>query len=160
MTANYVEDDNAVFRFDYAPRFLQWALKAPGWQKQWHLGVRVAKTKTLVGFISGLPATIEVNSVTIATAEINFLCVHKKLREKRLAPVLIREITRLVQLNGIFQAVYTAGVLLPTPMAAAHYYHRSLNPRKLLEVGFTHLRTGMTIETTIQNYLLPSVPPI
>jgi hypothetical protein len=46
--------------------------------------------------------------------EINFLCVHKKLRSKRLAPVLIKEITRRVNLNGIFQAVYTAGVILPS----------------------------------------------
>ena len=49
--------------------------------------------------------------------EINFLCVHKKLREKRVAPVLIREITRRVNLEGIFQAVYTAGVVLPKPVA-------------------------------------------
>ena len=49
--------------------------------------------------------------------EINFLCVHKKLRSKRVAPVLIREITRRVNLRGIFQAVYTAGVVLPKPIA-------------------------------------------
>ena len=49
--------------------------------------------------------------------EINFLCVHKKLRSKRVAPVLIREITRRVNLEGIFQAVYTAGVVLPKPVA-------------------------------------------
>lgn len=48
--------------------------------------------------------------------EINFLCVHKKLRSKRMAPVLIREITRRVNLQGIFQAVYTAGVVLPKPV--------------------------------------------
>ena len=49
--------------------------------------------------------------------EINFLCVHKKLRSKRVAPVLIKEITRRVNLEGIFQAVYTAGILLPKPIA-------------------------------------------
>lgn len=48
--------------------------------------------------------------------EINFLCVHKKLRSKRVAPVLIREITRRVNQQGIFQAVYTAGVVLPKPI--------------------------------------------
>jgi hypothetical protein len=32
--------------------------------------------------------------------EINFLCVHKKLRDKRLAPLLIKEITRRVNLTG------------------------------------------------------------
>ena len=49
--------------------------------------------------------------------EINFLCVHKKLRSKRVAPVLIKEITRRVNREGIFQAVYTAGVLLPKPIS-------------------------------------------
>lgn len=53
--------------------------------------------------------------------EINFLCVHKKLRSKRVAPVLIREITRRVNLQGIFQAVYTAGVVLPKPIATCRF---------------------------------------
>lgn len=49
----------------------------------------------------------------ISLVEINFLCVHKSLRDKRLAPVLIKEITRRVNLTGIFQAVYTAGIVIP-----------------------------------------------
>ena len=53
--------------------------------------------------------------------EINFLCVHKKLRLKRMAPVLIKEITRRVNLEGIFQAVYTAGVVLPGIVAKCRY---------------------------------------
>jgi glycylpeptide N-tetradecanoyltransferase len=35
--------------------------------------------------------------------EVNFLCVHKKLRQKRVAPSLISEITRRVNVEGIFQ---------------------------------------------------------
>lgn len=56
--------------------------------------------------------------------EINFLCVHKKLRAKRVAPVLIREITRRVNLQGIFQAVYTAGVVLPKPVGTCRFVER------------------------------------
>lgn len=77
-------------------------------------------------------------------AEINFLCVHKRLRSKRLAPVLIKEVTRRVNLCGacsrrwllslahvrrlisglclradMWQAVYTAGVVLPRPVTRA-----------------------------------------
>jgi glycylpeptide N-tetradecanoyltransferase len=55
---------------------------------------------------------------SLGSVEINFLCVHKKLRSKRLAPVLIKEVTRRVNLKGIFQAVYTAGAILPTPVAS------------------------------------------
>jgi hypothetical protein len=143
--------------------------------------------------------------------EINFLCVHKKLRSKRLAPVMIKvgraggatagaaahqpncvrttsalcpdrlrprlqqaaaaaahkpppnesraanahlnlgtnaaafanpppqEITRRVNLTDIWQAAYTAGVVLPMPVAVCRYWHRSLNPKKLIDVGFSSL---------------------
>jgi hypothetical protein len=53
--------------------------------------------------------------------EINFLCVHKKLRAKRLGPVLIKEVTRRVNLTGVWQAVYTAGALLPKPVSKNRY---------------------------------------
>ncbi len=38
--------------------------------------------------------------------EINFLCAHKKIRSKRLAPVLISEITRRVNLQVCAQTFY------------------------------------------------------
>ena len=60
-------------------------------------------------------------SRTLSLAEVNFLCVHKKLRSKRLAPVLIKEVTRRINLTGIFQAVYTAGVVLPKPISKCRY---------------------------------------
>ena len=58
---------------------------------------------------------------TQVLVEINFLCVHKRLRSKRVAPVLIKEITRRVNFEGIFQAVYTAGILLPKPVAVCRF---------------------------------------
>jgi glycylpeptide N-tetradecanoyltransferase len=134
LNENYVEDDDAMFRFDYQPNFIKWALQPPGWRQEWHTGVRVAKSRKLVGFISAIPGTLSVYNKSNKMVEINFLCVHKKLRSKRLAPVLIREITRRVNLTGIFQAVYTAGVVLPKPISSCRYWHRSLNPKKLIEV--------------------------
>lgn len=71
--------------------------------------------------------------------EINFLCVHKQLREKRLTPILIKEVTRRVNLHDIWQAVYTAGVVLPTPFATAQYFHRNLNPEKLVATNFSRI---------------------
>ena len=94
---------------------------------------------------------------SLPMVEINFLCVHKKLRSKRMAPVLIKEITRRVNLHGIFQAVYTAGVVLPRPVGSCRYWHRSLNPRKLIEVKFSHLTRNMTLQRTVKLYKLPNV---
>lgn len=134
LNENYVEDDDAMFRFDYQPEFLRWALQPPGWLQEWHVGVRVVKSGLLVGFISAIPGHVRIHDKTQKIVEINFLCVHKKLRSKRVAPVLIREITRRVNLTGIFQAVYTAGVVLPKPISTCRYWHRSLNPKKLIQV--------------------------
>lgn len=57
--------------------------------------------------------------------EINFLCVHKKLRKNRLGPVLIKEVTRRVNLTGVWQAVYTAGALIPKPVGKCRYVAQS-----------------------------------
>ncbi|XP_010133127.1 PREDICTED: glycylpeptide N-tetradecanoyltransferase 1, partial [Buceros rhinoceros silvestris] len=134
------------------------ALRPPGWLPQWHCGVRVVSSKKLVGFISAIPAMIHIYDTEKKMVEINFLCVHKKLRSKRVAPVLIREITRRVHLEGIFQAVYTAGVVLPKPVGTCRYWHRSLNPRKLIEVKFSHLSRNMTMQRTMKLYRLPEIP--
>jgi len=155
LNENYVEDDDNMFRFDYSPEFINWALQPPGWHKEWHCGVRATKSNKLVGFISAVPAHIRMYEKSKQMVEINFLCVHKKLRSKRLAPVLIREITRRVNIKGIFQAVYTAGVVLPKPIGTCRYWHRSLNPKKLIEVKFSHLSRNMTMQRHLKLYRLP-----
>ncbi|KAG5458405.1 MAG: Myristoyl-CoA:protein N-myristoyltransferase, N-terminal domain-containing protein [Olpidium bornovanus] len=122
----------------------------------WHIGVRVLSNKKLVAFIGAIPIELVVQGRRIQMVEINFLCVHKKLRTKRLAPVLIKEVTRRVKLEGIYQAVYTAGVVLPTPIATCRYYHRSLNPRKLLDVNFSRVPQHITVARYLRRFKLPT----
>jgi len=157
---NYVEDGDACFRFDYSRPFLRWALQPPGWRKEWHVGVRVKASGKLIAFISAIPATITVRETTKHMVEINFMCVVKKLRSKRLAPILIKEITRRVNLTGVFQALYTGGTVLPTPIVQCRYWHRSLNAKKLIEIGFSRLPPRMTMKATLKLYSLPVDPLI
>ena len=159
LNENYVEDDDAMFRFDYSMPFLEWALTPPNYDTSFHLGVRNERSGSkLMAFITGVPATAVVRGKPVRVVEINYLCVHKRLRTKRLAPVLIKEITRRVNLKGVFQAVYTAGVVLPKPVASCRYYHRSLDPKKLIEIGFSRLMPRMTMARTIKLYKLPDRP--
>jgi len=158
LANNYVEDDEALFRFDYSVEFLLWALTPPGSNPDFIFGVRSSITKKLIAFISGVPATVKAYQKEIPVVEINFLCVHKKLRSKRLAPVLIKEITRRANVAGIFQAVYTAGTVLPVPVSSSRYYHRSLNPKKLLKIGFSRLGHRMTMARMQKLYKLPAEP--
>lgn len=119
------------------------------------VGVRVEKNLKLVAFISGIPVRTIVEGEKMKMAEINFLCVHKKLRKFRMAPVLIKEVTRRINLRKIWQAVYTAGIVVPTPIGYARYYHRSINPKKLIEVNFSSLGPNQTISRLIKLYKLP-----
>lgn len=155
LANNYVEDDDEMFRFAYAPEFVKWALRPPGWEKSWHVGVRISCTGTLVALITGIPAKLKANDHRLEIAEINFLCVHKKLRRKNFAPVLIQEITRRINLKNVWQAAYTAGVVLPKPCAKARYWHRSINVKKLVDIRFTQLGRGMTMAETIEHYAMP-----
>nr|GEV71139.1 glycylpeptide N-tetradecanoyltransferase 1-like [Tanacetum cinerariifolium] len=158
LANNYVEDDENMFRFNYSKEFLQWALRPPGYYRNWHIGVRVKSSKKLVAFITGVPARMRAKDDVVKMAEINFLCVHKKLRSKRLAPVMIKEVTRRVHLENVWQAAYTAGVVLPTPITTCQYWHRMLNPKKLIDVEFSRLGPRMTMSRTIKLYKSPDSP--
>jgi len=153
---HYVEDDDHMFRFDYSKNFLRWHLTAPGYLKQWLCSIRKETDGSFVGFISAIPVHIVINSKEVQMVEINFLCVHKKYRAYRMAPVLIKEITRRVHLQNIWQAVYTAGVLLPKPIAKCKYYHRNLNFKKLLDVKFTYLHPHLNLARSKKIYKLPN----
>lgn len=156
LTQNYVEDDDNMFRFDYSTAFLQWALTPPGYHKDWLFGVRGGKKNRLYGFISGIPVHINVRGKQVLMAEINFLCVHKSLRTKRLAPVLIKEVTRRVNSRNIWQAIYTAGIVIPVPISKTTYWHRSLNPKKLLDVGFSSLPSNTPKARYVKLLKLPN----
>lgn len=147
---HYVEDTDGSFRFNYSVEFLSWALKPPGWKKEWHIGVRAKSTQEgkkgkLVASICGIPVTLRVRGRKVEASEINFLAIHRKLRNKRLAPVLIKEVTRRCYLNGIYQALYTAGTLLPTPISTCRYFHRSLDWEHLYKTGFSHMPPGTSV---------------
>ncbi|KOS21643.1 Glycylpeptide N-tetradecanoyltransferase [Escovopsis weberi] len=155
LNGHYVEDDEAMFRFNYKPGILKWAMMAPGWDKKYHVGVRAEKSGKLVAFISAVPVDVRVRNNVFKSSEVNFLCVHKKLRGKRLAPVLIKEITRISNLNEIWQGLFTAGIVLPKPVSTCRYYHRPLNWQKLYECSFVHLPSNSKPQYQVRKYALP-----
>ena len=55
-----------------------------------------------MGFVSGTIHKTQLNEASMKMGVINFLCVHKKLRSKRLAPNLIKEITRRINLTNVW----------------------------------------------------------
>lgn len=163
---NYVEDDDHMFRFDYSRDFLKWHLTAPGYYKNWLVSIIKEemkgnkKKKKMVGFISGIPVDVNIYGTKCKMAEINFLCVNANYREKRLAPLLIQEVTRRIHCEDIWQATYTSGTMLPKPYAQCTYYHRNLNVQKLLDIKFTYLGPNMNMARAKAIYKLAKDPTI
>lgn len=133
------------------------ALKPPGWRKDWHVGVRGLETGELVAFIAATPCVLSIREQTLQSAEVNFLCIAKHLRMQRLAPLMIQEVTRRVNLTGIFQALYTAGIKLPEPIATARYFHRPLDIEKLIDTGFSYHPPDRTMDQMKAQFRLPAV---
>ncbi|XP_061714475.1 glycylpeptide N-tetradecanoyltransferase-like [Cydia pomonella] len=160
LNGNYVEDNDCMFRFNYQMDFLKWVLHPPGFRQDLLLGMRKFKSGRLVAFISSVPVRLRIYDQVQTAVEMNFFCVHKKLRSKRLAPFLMREMYRRVKLSQIYLAVYTAGIVLPKPIGTCSYWLRTLNPKKLIDVKFTQLPRNMTMKKTLTLYKLPDLPKI
>ena len=52
----------------------------------------------------------------------------------------------------VLQACYTAGAILPRPVNSIRYYHRSLNPKKLIDIKFSRLAPKQKMRDAIRKY--------
>lgn len=136
LMEHYLEND--VSQAVYSKELLKWILDQ---SQSWILAVRVEKTKKLVACITGVPIKLKLpmERVVIKTVEINFLCVHKKLRDKRLAPVLIGGIKRYIRdtSESIKCAIYTMPFEVAQCVTEYKYYHRIIDIGKFLEANDT-----------------------
>ena len=110
LNDHYVSDE--TLRFNYSQEFLYWALSHG--------------ETPLTPFVRIIQKE-GVNGVSpYQMVEINFLCVHTNARNHRLAPVLIAEITRRVNIDGIYHGVYTGGIKFDNLITTSNYYHRPI----------------------------------
>lgn len=134
LFSNYVEDQSQNFRLCYSKDFVLWQLNSPAENGGYIVGVR--NKNVLVGFVAAREHEIVINAKNIKMVSVNYLCIAKQLRGKYYAPMIIKEITRRANLNGVYQAVFTGGSSLPNKLTVAKYYHRLLNVDRLVEMNF------------------------
>ena len=129
----YVNNPNASKRFHYSKELLKWFLIS----EYNDLIIGVKYKNKIYATICGIPLTVRILDKNIKMVEINFLCIHHKLRNKRLSPVLIKEITRRTNLHNIWQAFYTTDLELPNNLFEGNYYHRYINVPKLIDLDLS-----------------------
>jgi glycylpeptide N-tetradecanoyltransferase len=162
---NYIEDTESLFRFHYIHEFLALALKAPSWSSFLNIGLKYKRTNKLIGVIISTPKEIIVSKNLFCAPDINFLCLNKKIRNKRFVEILIKEIERRLNLTGVKKAVYTSSLNLPKPLFFCNYYHYAINKHKLVALGYLNkfttlkpntkpdLKFRISTETGKSNYL-------
>ena len=148
----YVEDSDGEFRLHYDPEFIEWMYKN---SNHIALGVKLKSNGTLIGFICGKIVKTQVNKNKLDMIEVNLLCIHPRLRNKRLAPVLIKELTRQYNLLGYSKGLYTAGNYLPTPTLTSKYYHKAINVQTLYDTGFIKLDPTTQLKTVKKVHEMP-----
>lgn len=125
---HYVCDE--TFKLVYSLETLKWAANHT------NIGIRHDASGDLIGYITSVPIKVRVCKDVLPMVQINFLCVHPTHRDKGFAPVLISEIKRIANTKDVWQAMYTAVTKIPGSVAKSSYWHRFLNVKRLVKMGF------------------------
>lgn len=133
LSDNYLSSDQ--FKMVYPKQFLTSSLNPPNHHPDLNLGLR-DHHGGLVGFIHGQLVGMVIMDEPITTSLINYLCIDKRYRDRLLAPLMIKEITRRVVNHGVQFGFFTATRPSYPPFSRAGYYHRILNFKKAYGVGF------------------------
>ncbi|KAJ6251149.1 n-myristoyl transferase [Anaeramoeba flamelloides] len=126
-----VSDNESKWDLYYIKEYLEWEFVTPRYQKKWTVGLQNMITNELVRFICGVEINIEFGSKLLEIAEVSFLILEINHRSKNLSPFLIKEITRRINLKGIFGAINVSNKLLPNPLTKVTCF--KLNIKKYLK---------------------------
>ena len=128
---NYIEDNYSFLRFNYIHEFIKLAISSPKWELGLNLSLKFNRSRKINGFISSNFRKIVIEDTLLLCSEINFLCLHKKLRKKIFVQELIKEITRRLNCFGIINAIYTTGLTFLKSFLTTSYFYLPINSTDL-----------------------------
>jgi glycylpeptide N-tetradecanoyltransferase len=85
---HYVEDALGNFKVSYSREKFRWAVQTHYYTPELHILIRNSQNKKIMAIATGDPKKFVINGKVVKMVEGNFMCVHSKLREKRLAMIL------------------------------------------------------------------------
>lgn len=132
LNKNYIEDDQNIMRVVYSKDFLYWYLKKiPD-----EFIVGLIYEKKLIGLVTALIIDTIISKEIVKLPYINLLCVHKKLRNSKLASLLLREITNRLYKKNIRIAFFSDMRKLCEPLCSTKDFIIPINYSKLKEANF------------------------
>ena len=152
LTKFYGLDTSLEFRKQYNNNYLEWISNN---KKYIALGVEYTKKNTLIGFIYGCVRKQQVNRKKLDLVEVSLLCIHPKLRYKKLTPKLITEFKRQFNLLGYNYGAFSTTTYLSKPITSLCSFNRVLNAKILLETGFVKMDATITLDHVKKATYLP-----
>lgn len=136
LSNHYLENVNGDFRVLYPKEYIKNTMSGPGNKVKLNLLVRYGGK--IYAMISGKIITVMINNSQISTLYVDYLTIHKNLRGKRLAPIMINEIKRraIGVDKNIQMAVFSTSKLITTFLVKTPYYHYPLNVTRLMKYDF------------------------
>lgn len=130
LNKNYKINNKDNFRLYYTKDYLRWSLGTSG------KIIGIHSNGTIGGIIAASIRECQIFKTKLNIADINYFCIHSKLREKGLAEMFIDEITRRMCDENIIVGTFTTQRYIPTPICKIEFFHRPLNYEKLCQVNF------------------------
>ncbi len=152
LKLNYIEDNKNNYRLNYTEDFIYWYLNCI---KSKAIGVITTDDNMLVGCITSRYIKVSLNKNIEDLVEIDFLCIKKNTRNNKLCPILIQEITRFSNLDGVFEAIFTSENKYYNLLSGVNYYSRMINIKHLYDINYIK---GNNKLTDLENYFaLPKI---
>jgi glycylpeptide N-tetradecanoyltransferase len=140
---------------------LRYSFEYLNWYKK-DLIICVKTNENIVGCIIGTIENIIIQNKEKKCVFINFLCVHKKLRKKRLSTILIKEITRQISKLNIYIAMYYSSSKLHLPLVQSNIFYYFVNVPKVIKTDFyeipnTYKRCKVPVKTLTKYYNISTI---
>jgi glycylpeptide N-tetradecanoyltransferase len=149
LNKNYKLDSGDNFRLYFTRDYLRWSLGLNGRV----IGIR--SNGVIGGVVAMSAAKFQVFERELEIADVNYLCIHQKLREKGLAQMFIDEISRYAACNeNVIVGSFTTQRYVPTPMCRVEFYHRPLNYEKLYNANFIFLENGVSLDKAVSMFMV------
>eukprot|EP00567_Pseudictyota_dubia_P017563 CAMPEP_0197451448 /NCGR_PEP_ID=MMETSP1175-20131217/28905_1 /TAXON_ID=1003142 /ORGANISM="Triceratium dubium, Strain CCMP147" /LENGTH=438 /DNA_ID=CAMNT_0042984167 /DNA_START=12 /DNA_END=1328 /DNA_ORIENTATION=- len=186
LKGHYVEED--YFRFCLHDDFLSWAVDSPLCDSSLLVGIIAeapddatasgdGSSRELLAVAIAMPLVLHHESLGYSVkdqvdhsandavvrprfAMVDFVCINRSHRGRRLCPFLYAEVTRRCNASGIHHLICTSGDNLAFPVSSARYHHW-LNAEqlpKLVDIGFAVKPANLTMAAFQQRLRLRDEP--
>lgn len=147
LSKYYTENMDNKFKLKYTRKFLQWTLG----DDSFAFGLRSEENNKLLACIAVSFGEIQVNKDKYRMANVNYMCIHPKLRRKNLAGLLMKETKRRIMESGVTHAIFPSNKIIPVnainkSFVSCKSYSRPINISHLLDTEFTTIDSSAKVD--------------